>query len=413
MDRRRGAKGAMMTQMRRSCGRVVLLLLALAAPTAVRGDDAAAEKARIEAAIQEAFNKARAARQAPIADTPPAAEAPEADAKSDPKPGAAGPPPPGKPDAPAETAKPAPPPIDPLLVRCQMADGTVIVGKLSASAIEVDTKFGRLSVPILQLVSIRPGLDSRPQQRRQIQEWLTQLAGDDANQRKAAATELAKIGPALRPILEAAARNAAGHLKTELPLLWNRIADELGEDLHDPTATTTLDVVRTGQFDMTGRVVQQTFTLATDFGTFTLPLASLVRMEREAVRNTDQRAEIAVTGEFFAPRGFLDSQLHIEKGDKVTIKATGFINFNRYGSNIRLVPDGAANYGWYITNKIANGALCYRIGGDEVLKAGTSVTFIAKKAGKLEFAVAMHERYLRNEQPATGEYKVQVKIERK
>lgn len=385
-----------MTHMGRSSGLLVLLMLALAAAAQpVLGDENEAAARRAAQLVVDAL--AVPAQPAKPQATPP-----------DTTPGT-----PTSPAAPAEPPKPAPPPIDPLLIRCQMADGTIIVGKLSASAIEVDTKFGRLSVPILQLVSIRPGLESRPQQRQQIQAWLAQLGHDDANQRKAAAAELAKIGPSLRPLLEEAAKNAAGHLKTELPALWSRIADEMGEDSADPMAATPLDVIRTGTFDMTGRVVPQSFTLATDFGTFTLPLAQLVRLEREAVRNTDQRSELAVTGEHFAPRAFLDSRLHLEKGDKVTIKASGAINFNRYGANVRLTPDGAANIGWYVTNKIANGALCYRIGGGEVERAGTGVTFVAKKAGKLELAVAMHDRYLRNEQPATGDYKVQVKIERK
>lgn len=410
---------------------VLLVLMVSAAVASARGDDDAAAKERaaqakadaarlkLEAVAALRLERLKALKieiaPAPPATAPTPATKPEPPAGTKPPgiPAAPGAPGATPPTVPPTEIKPAPAPIDPLLVRCAMADGAIVIGKLATGAIEVDTKFGRLSVPIEKLVSIRPGLESRPVQRDKVKAWLAQLGSEDAGQRRAAATELAKIGLALRPTLSEAAKTAADPAKAELVALINRISEEAGEDGNDAMTATTLDIIRTAGFDMTGRVVPQTFTVATDLGTFTLPLAAIISLEREAVRNTDRRADLKVTGENFTSRAFLDAGLHLEKGDKVTIKASGAIDFNRLGSNARIVPDGLANYGWYISGKIASGALCYRIGGGELLRAGSSVTFTAATSGKLEFAVAMHERYLRGDQPATGEYKVQVKIERK
>ena len=41
-------------------------------------------------------------------------------------------------------------------------DGTTVMGKLSIKDLEVETSFGKLTIPITSILSVRPGLDSLP-----------------------------------------------------------------------------------------------------------------------------------------------------------------------------------------------------------------------------------------------------------
>ena len=77
-------------------------------------------------------------------------------------------------------------------------------------------------------------------------------------------------------------------------------------------------------------------------------------------------------------------------------------------------PEGMPNYGWYINGKVPNGALCLRIGsGGEVIKVGRDLNLVAKEAGTLYLAIGMTDRYARDSYRFPGEYKVQVKVEKK
>ena len=130
----------------------------------------------------------------------------------------------------------------------------------------------------------------------------------------------------------------------------------------------------------------------------------------EEVSEPIQR-KLTVSGTNLVQRGYKSSGIRVNRGDQITISADGQIVMTPWGSNMVSGPDGGANYGWFIQNQIPGGALVARIGNsDSPFKVGSRHTLIAKKAGTLQFAIAMQHQYAQN-QSFPGQYNVRVKVE--
>ena len=118
---------------------------------------------------------------------------------------------------------------------------------------------------------------------------------------------------------------------------------------------------------------------------------------------------IDVEGQHLAQKQFKSSGIRLTAGDRVTISAEGTITMTPWGSNARSTPDGAPNYGWYMGNQIAAGALVGRIGDSgTVFKVGRQSSFTAKKSGVLQLAIGMHPSYINNAFP--GKYTTKIRV---
>jgi hypothetical protein len=129
--------------------------------------------------------------------------------------------------------------------------------------------------------------------------------------------------------------------------------------------------------------------------------------------NATQKEEFAknvtVDGTNVVQMRFKESGLKVERGDKISVKADGQLILTPWGSDAQSTPDGAQNYGWYINNQIAMGALVGKIGkSGSVFKVGSNSSFTAEQAGELQFAIAMRQGYEGNAFP--GKYNVKVRV---
>ena len=60
-------------------------------------------------------------------------------------------------------------------MRLHLMEGSVVSGKLSTEAVTIETAFGKLEVPVANIVSFTPGLDSHPEERKKIGRLIQQL----------------------------------------------------------------------------------------------------------------------------------------------------------------------------------------------------------------------------------------------
>ena len=72
------------------------------------------------------------------------------------------------------------------LMHVYLMDGGSVFCSLSVQSITVETEFGKLEIPVNQIVSFTPGLNSHPQQRSNIKRLILQLGASTADLRKAA-----------------------------------------------------------------------------------------------------------------------------------------------------------------------------------------------------------------------------------
>lgn len=312
------------------------------------------------------------------------------------------------PRAPAE-------PIDPEIIRLHLLDGSIVTGKLSVKEILVDTQFGKLTIPVTNIVSFRPGLDSFPDLSKQINDLITALAANDYNEREAAQKELIKMGPPIRKLLEARQKSdddAERNRRIKVIMEGFEEATSGDDEEGAPTEWIPLDTIVTTDFTVVGKIVQKKFGISSKFGELTVNLGDVRRGERNVGSKEDLRRTIAVEGSAIAQRSFKNTKIRVEVGDRVTLTADGTITMTPWGSNAMCTPDGSPNYGWYQGNEIAAGALVGKIGeSGPVFKVGSKNSFVAKKAGVLFLGIGMNPSYANQSFP--GKYDVKVRVQPK
>ena len=312
------------------------------------------------------------------------------------------------PRAPAE-------PVDPEIIRLHLLDGSIVTGKLSVKEIVVDTQFGKLTIPVTNIVSFRPGLDSFPDLSKQINDLITALAANDYNERESAQKELIKMGPPIRKLLEARQKSDDDAERNRRIKVILEGFEEAGAGEEEEGATPEwipLDTIVTTDFTVVGTIVQKKFGITSKFGELAINLGDIRRGERNVGAKEDLRRTIPVDGSAIAQRSFKNTKIRVEVGDRVTLTADGTITMTPWGSNAMCTPDGSPNYGWYQGNEIAGGALVGKIGDSgPIFKVGSKNTFVAKKAGVLFLAIGMNPSYANQTFP--GKYEVKVRVQPK
>ena len=87
-------------------------------------------------------------------------------------------------------------------MRFHLMDGSIIAGRLSIPTLEIDTRFGKLSVPVPALMGFTPGMQSHPRLAKKITVLVEELGDDDFNTRETAQKTLLELGFQCREELE-------------------------------------------------------------------------------------------------------------------------------------------------------------------------------------------------------------------
>ena len=307
-------------------------------------------------------------------------------------------------------------PISPRAIRMNLLDGSIITGELSVDQITVETEFGPLTVPVESLRSIVPGLDSSTDMAAKIEKQIEDLGSDDYQTRETAHKDLVKWGPRIRGELARYADDDNAERKrhvTEILKEFEEIAEDFDEfeDGQPQRQWIRGDTIVTSEFTIVGRVAQNSFDVASKYGTLTVKLADIRSADRPTSSKSEVRRTINVEGNSLAQRSFKSSGIRVEAGDKIVVTAEGQVIMSPWGSNQSTTPDGAQNFGWYIPNEIPTGALVARIGNSgKIFKVGSRHSFTATKSGTLNFAVAMQNDYAQEGYAFPGQYRVRIKV---
>ncbi|QDU26314.1 PA-IL-like protein [Anatilimnocola aggregata] len=307
----------------------------------------------------------------------------------------------------------------PRYLKLHLFDGSVITGDLSIAEINVDTPFGKLVVPVERIRSFSPGLDSFPELSAKIVDTIKKLGSDDYKTREQAHKDLAAMGVKVQKELEKFVSDENAEIKRhvgEILKEFEEAAEEQGDDEESPVEQAWIrqDTVVTSDFTVVGKVSPAEFKINSKYGELNVKLADVRRAEREAGAKESFRKSVTVQGENLAQRSFKSTGIRVQAGDRITIKAEGSIVMSPWGSNASSGPDGAPNYGWYIPNQIAGGALVARIGEKgTIYKVGKQHSVVAKTSGVLQLAIGMQGDYAGDGYQFPGEYRVKLKIDPK
>jgi hypothetical protein len=312
------------------------------------------------------------------------------------------------------------PALAPGAIRFHLADGSVITGEVAIPELSLETEFGTLKIPMDRVRSFTPGLNSRSQLSQRIHSLIKDLGADDDQLRTRARQGIVKMGLAVRKELgyfrddeNAERRQRVREIEKDL----EELNEELGGDEEKRAATLVWirpDTVVTTDFTVLGKISPDRFTIRTHYGEATIALDDLVQADRGTDTKTVVNKRIIVSGENLAQRGFLNSNVHVRRGDRITIRADGRIRMTRWGSgDLFSTPDGKELFNWYVQNEIPGGTLIAKIGvNGNQFKVGSRHDSVAEVSGTLRFAVAVQEAFSGDGNHYPGLYQVWIRVVR-
>ncbi len=300
-------------------------------------------------------------------------------------------------------------------VRLTLWDGTVVTGDIGIEFFKVQTQFGQLEVPVKNVISLRPGLDSFPQMIQQISELVEKLGDRDFQTREKAHRELVAMGKTIRAEIGSFDDGGSAERKKHLDKIREQIeemADDEAEWEEESKDAELIrgDTIRTRDFTIVGKILQPEFSLSSKYGNLTIALSDIQLGDRTWLQSSESISKnVVVKGNSFFQTTPVSSRIRVNKGDRVKVKASGNVQWASWG-NISSGPAGITNQGnWQGHNC---GTLLARIGdGNEYIKVGEKGEFVAKTSGVLFLGIAMRENYANQAgYQWPGEYKAKVSI---
>ncbi len=299
-------------------------------------------------------------------------------------------------------------------MRLHLMEGSVVTGKLSTDTVTVETAFGKLEVPVANIVSFTPGLDSHPEEGKKIGRLIQQLGSNAAAERDAAQRSLADMGKSIQPELARYALDEDAERRNRIQKILAELEEAEDDDDLDPMAAKpwlAQDSLETTLFTVVGKISPQTFDVQTQFGPLKVAIGDIRRGERELDLKPEIKKQLFVTGENLIQLTMQTSGVRIGRGDKVQITADGRLTMTPWGNNAFSTPDGSEQFQWYLPNQIAGGALVARIGTTgTIFKVGSKHTFSSTRAGILYFGIAMSPQFASQDYNYPGRYDVKIRV---
>lgn len=298
-------------------------------------------------------------------------------------------------------------------VRFHMWDGSIVAGEVQVDGISVETEFGVLQVPIERIRKLYPGLDSFPEMNAKIVRLVEGLGDKDFDVREKSHRELSSMGMQIRNEIDKFDDGGSAERKKRLATIKQEINEALDEfeEEESPADRSMIrgDSVETPEFEIVGKILQETFTINSKFGQLTVNLSDIKMAERSFEEKKETvKKNVTVGAEKFFQRQPVSTRIRVNKGDKISIKADGVVQWTNWSSSS--TPEGLGNQGQY--QGIQSGTLCARIGSNgKITKVGSKSDWTAKQSGILYLAISMQDNYLnQNSYRWTGEYKAKVQV---
>ncbi|MEL7497479.1 MAG: hypothetical protein AAFN77_07705 [Planctomycetota bacterium] len=306
--------------------------------------------------------------------------------------------------------------VDPQMMQVQLWDGTKITGRVDVKTIRIVTEFGDLNVPIKRIKKIYPGYQSYPEIRVEIDSLVEALGDKDFDNREAAQRKLLDKGLMFQSFLmdiqdhgelSAEQKKRMTEILKELEAYREELAEEFDE-LPDRDLIEG-DLIETGTFSIVGKIDLDKINFETRFGMLSVSLSDIKAGDRTAFQTAEIiNRNFTVKGEAFFQRKPVSTRIRVKKGDRVTIRGSGTVNWTNWSTVSS--PTGLPNQGQH--QGIPCGALCARIGsGGKILLVGDKKTFVASSSGTLYLGVAMMDNYVNESSYRwTGSFKARVKV---
>jgi hypothetical protein len=288
----------------------------------------------------------------------------------------------------------------------RFTDESVVRMLILQDKLDVDTKYGKLTVPTSDIVKIDFGIHIPAELEKKITQAIEDLGSENYKTREAAVKDLVGWGPYAYPQVYKAS-------KSDQPEVQKRasIALEKLKTKHSAKNLRTReeDVIVTANFTVVGRITTPTVRAkAENFGELDLQLTKL-----RAVRSltTVTEAEVTIDAAKYAQQNvvWMDTQYECRQGMRLVITATGNVNLWPQNGGFVCGPSGFDQNGGFGPgrgNQYLPGALVGRVGEDgQMFYIGDRYDGTINREGKLYLSIRPSPW---NPQGTVGSYTVKI-----
>lgn len=235
-----------------------------------------------------------------------------------------------------------------ILAKLTLRDGSVYNGSISIKSVDLQTEYGKLTIPLKNVTSIEVGLTPDRSNKAKLENLAAQLSNEVEETRKIAYDELLKIKSAEIYVL-------TDYLYSDkytpaVDNLWSldQLISELKSKLNLDDNIQEKDIISIdGQYLMGGIFTFPSVEIKTEFGALTIPKEKITKIEVTYVPSTGNETSkiITLTASKYisgnANGGWFRTGINVTKGQRISITASGEVTLASL-SNAKYTPNGAS-----------------------------------------------------------------------
>jgi len=223
-------------------------------------------------------------------------------------------------------------PTKPSNAEVRFGDGSIVRMTLLQESLEVQTKYGKLTIPVSDIRKVEFGLHVPAEVSQQINQSIKRLASDVYKERDSATKELIQVGHFAFPMLQKATSSGDQEVAYRAVGLIKQISERVPAEL---LKLRDEDVIHTSEFTVIGRITSPTIKAhSPHFGEVTLKLSELRTMH---VKQQGGKQELIVdaTKHGSALDQWCDTGITVDTALRISIAADGQVD---------LWPQGPGQY---------------------------------------------------------------------
>jgi hypothetical protein len=237
----------------------------------------------------------------------------------------------------AEVRKEPPKPNE---AEARLADGSIVRVLVLHEYLDVQTKYGKLTVPINQIRRIDFGFRLPEDVAKKIEAAVKRLGDQVFSEREAAVRELVGLGAQAYPALQVAARGSDAEAVRRARSAMEQIREKVPADL---LTRPSYDQIAAAEFPFNGHVVTSAIKVKTAyFGDVELKVSDLRSLRFMGGTGGDVTV-VVEAAQYGSPPGqqWLETDFHVSAGERLVITATGSVDLWPMGPNVYMAkPSG-------------------------------------------------------------------------
>jgi hypothetical protein len=286
----------------------------------------------------------------------------------------------------------------------RFGDGSVVRMTLLQENLEVQTKYGKLLIPLSDVRKVEFGLHVPPEVNQQITQSIKRLASGVYKERDGASKELVQVGHFAFPSLQKASRSSDSEVSYRAASLIKQISERVSPDLLKMREE---DLIQTTEFTVTGRIMSQSLKAhSPHFGDVALKLSELRTMQvRQHGGKSDLVLDAAKHGS--ALEQWCDTGVIVDAAQRILVTGDGQIDLWPQGPGQYLaMPKGFNTAGK--GGQFMAGALVGRIGETgKAFYVGDRFEGVVNEEGKLYLQIVPSPW----NNASTGTYRVRIQTD--